>query len=295
MKQLKIMKQLDTKLNCKLRIRYAFLLSIILQISLNPNVVVSQSNIIQLEDIMNSDGTINTSVGYSGSVDPAGWDMILSPNGEPVFKKSVSKSDQFIGGESNNPDDVYWSDIFGSYGISSSVFAMAAFDNEIYIGGDFQSVAGLRANQIVKWDGISWDTLSSELKAFDINSIAVQGSNIYVAGMIYEPEEIHGIACWNGSAWLPLGEGINGSVSAIAVDDSDIYVGGFFGSAGNINAKSIARWDGNTWHDVGGGVNGTISAIAILDNDIYVGGILIVQEPSTQTILPNGMVTIGHH
>jgi hypothetical protein len=50
------------------------------------------------------------------------------------------------------------------------------------------------------------------------------------------------IARWNGSAWSALGTGTSGWVLAVAVNNSDVYVGGFFDSASGVPAKNIAKY-----------------------------------------------------
>src|SRR5438874_11354658 len=41
-----------------------------------------------LERVLNKDGTLKLSTGFSGSVDPKGWRMQTGPNGQPRFIKS---------------------------------------------------------------------------------------------------------------------------------------------------------------------------------------------------------------
>lgn len=71
--------------------------------------------------------------------------------------------------------------------------------------------------------------------------------------------------------------GLNNSVSAIAVSGSDIYVGGNFTNAGgNPNADRIARWDGSNWNALGTGINNFVFAIAVSGSDVYVGGLFSI-------------------
>jgi hypothetical protein len=83
--------------------------------------------------------------------------------------------------------------------------------------------------------------------------------------------------------WENLGTGVegvlNGSVNAIAISGTDVFVGGSFTNAGGVTGASyLARWDGVQWHAVGGanaisgGFSTIVTAIAISGTDVYVGG-----------------------
>jgi hypothetical protein len=80
---------------------------------------------------------------------------------------------------------------------------------------------------------------------------------------------------WDGGFAL---QGLDGPVTAIGVQGTNVYVGGRFQYAGNVLCNGIARWDGNAWHALetglansGGGV-GQAETILVTSNYIYVGG-----------------------
>ena len=51
------------------------------------------------------------------------------------------------------------------------------------------------------------------------------------------------IARWDGAAWLRLGIGMVGGISALAfVPDGSLYAGGHFTWAGGMPSYCIARW-----------------------------------------------------
>jgi hypothetical protein len=89
---------------------------------------------------------------------------------------------------------------------------------------------------------------------------------------------------WDGSAWNPVGNltQTNGSldawVNALAVDGTDLYVGGYFTSASNegvsvSGATQIAKWDGSTWSALGGGLNTAVWTLAVdASHNVYAGG-----------------------
>lgn len=190
-----------------------------------------------------------------------------------------------------------WSAV--SNGTSASVVALAANGTDLYVGGAFSHVCGnaacnsgnLQVNGIAKWNGSNWSALNYGLSGSGVKTIAVNGSDVYVGGIFIQAcgnaacnsgnLSVNRIAKWNGSAWSALAKGVNNAVYAIAVDGSDIYVGGGFtkacavdlcGSGTQVNY--IAKWNGSSWSALGNGV-GTLSlvqAITINGSDVYVGG-----------------------
>ena len=67
--------------------------------------------------------------------------------------------------------------------------------------------------------------------------------------------QLANIARWNGSAYVPLGLGVNGPVRALAIaGNGDLLVGGDFTTAGGAPAPRIARWNGASWSTLGGGL-----------------------------------------
>src|SRR5437868_7001386 len=44
-----------------------------------------------LENLLNADGTLNSNLDFTGSVDPSGWRMEADPDGQPRFVRSGDK------------------------------------------------------------------------------------------------------------------------------------------------------------------------------------------------------------
>lgn len=87
-------------------------------------------------------------------------------------------------------------------GVNAQIHALAVYKNELIAGGFFDTINGMSANNIAKWDGINWTALGS------------------------------------GTSHL-FG---NGSVEALTVLNSELYVGGWFDQAGGVSASFIAKW-----------------------------------------------------
>ena len=78
-----------------------------------------------------------------------------------------------------------------------------------------------------------------------------------------------------GETWVPLGEGLNADVYALAFDGSgNLVAGGSFTSAGGAAANRIAVWNGSTWMPFGSGMNADVYALAYDANgSLYAGGL----------------------
>ena len=156
------------------------------------------------------------------------------------------------------------------------VSALAVSGSDLYVGGQFTE-AGVSANNVARWNGTSWASLSTD-SGNGVNSrvtdFAVSGSDLYVSGSFNGAAGIpaNNVARWNGSSWSSLGSG-NGvgggiltTVNAMTVSGSDLYVGGQFITAGGVPANNVARWNGSSWSslsaDTGNGVNNFVYALA---------------------------------
>lgn len=65
-------------------------------------------------------------------------------------------------------------------------------------------------------------------------------------------------------SWAVLGEGMNGSVSAVVTaPDGSVYAGGWFTEAGGASANYVAKWDGTAWSPLGSGVNSNVYDLAL--------------------------------
>ena len=116
------------------------------------------------------------------------------------------------------------------------VYALAVSGGDLYAGGDFTTAGGVNANCIAKWNGSSWSPLGS-------------------------------------GVGFPSGYSDHPSVHALAVSGSDLYAGGFFTTAGGVNANYIAKWNGSSWAPLGSGMDHSVFSLAVSGGDLYAGGV----------------------
>lgn len=166
------------------------------------------------------------------------------------------------------------------------VYSICLIGNNVYIGGKFNSVSGVAANNIAKWDGTVWSALGSGTDGA-VYALATDGTNLYAGGYFFHVGGIttHSIGMWNGTSWSAVAGGIPGYVYDMIYANGSIYAGGSFNTVDgtNVAAKMIARWDGSAWHMLGSGLSLTVYAIAASGTDIYVGGEFLLAGGSGAT------------
>jgi hypothetical protein len=88
------------------------------------------------------------------------------------------------------------------------------------------------------------------------------------------------LAKWNGSSWSSLGSGVSGglgSVLTIYASGAEVYVGGYFTTAGGLSVNAIAAWNSvsSSWSALGTGVSGglgSVASITVSGSKVFVGG-----------------------
>jgi hypothetical protein len=181
----------------------------------------------------------------------------------------------------------------GVSGGGVAIFDMLTWDDgsgpAIFAAGSFTEAGGEPANRIAKWDGTAWSPLGEGLSGDGVIALSVlelavfddgNGEALYAAGRFSHSgeTEVANIAKWTGSAWAPLGPGLNNTVNALIVfDDGDgpaLYAGGAFTTAVGGVANRVAKWDGTSWTNLEGVA--TIGALAVYDDGngpaLYAGG-----------------------
>jgi hypothetical protein len=172
-----------------------------------------------------------------------------------------------------------WTNI--SAGMDWYVYALAC-DNSgnLYAGGSFTMVGGVQVNHVAKWDGTSWSSLGGGMDYY-VEALVCDGAgNLYAGGDFTNAGGVAAnyVAKWNGTSWSSLGSGIHSErpyvVKALALDGSgNLYAGGDFSSAGDVDAFAVARWNGTSWASLGRGMDFKVNALALdRSGNLYAGG-----------------------
>jgi len=142
----------------------------------------------------------------------------------------------------------------------------------LVVGGSFSFAGSVPARNVAIWDGSSWAPLGQGLDAppsvlaLGVSALAVHQGELYAGGSFSRSggRTLRGIARWSGTAWEPLGTGVNGEVLTLLSYGDRLIVGGSFTQAGGNPAPFIAAWDGS-WHPLSGvanpGPTGTVYSV----------------------------------
>lgn len=167
----------------------------------------------------------------------------------------------------------------------------------LVVGGRFSVMSGVFANRVAAWDGSHWSPLGLGPVGGDasigVRALAVLPSGeLVAAGSFATADDLPtpGIAKWNGTAWSPLGTGIEQSpgvpghvTTLVTLSNGDLVAAGSFQRAGGTQARSVARWSGGTWSAMGSGVVGTVeAAISLPNGDLLIGGVFSVNGGPAQ-------------
>jgi hypothetical protein len=160
----------------------------------------------------------------------------------------------------------------------------------LYVGGSFDTGGPLQTGIFLENIGLlvgqTWSALGQGVTygenghGFGI-TLAHGSSGEYLGGWFNQAGSVqtNGIARWDGTAWHSMGSGVAGgssptgpTVQAIAVNKTQIFIGGDFSSVNGVVASDIAVYSGSKWHAVGGGTNGTVDSLSVSGGYLYAGG-----------------------
>lgn len=160
-------------------------------------------------------------------------------------------------------------------------------DGNIYVVGDFDSVAGIEAWDAAYYDGTTWSALgggvSVGLDDSWVHALIETEAGFYLGGPFGSVGDLQGIqsmALWTGETWAPLGGGLSyiaslaGVASSIKVGpNGNVYIAGSFISAGGVATGGAAYWDGVRWHAFDAQLTQPIRDIAVApDGTVYAVG-----------------------
>ncbi|HEX6812738.1 MAG TPA: hypothetical protein VF384_14015 [Planctomycetota bacterium] len=143
---------------------------------------------------------------------------------------------------------------------------LAAANGDVVVGGTDP------ANNLARWTGASWQTLSNVLG--QVTHLAEDASGSLLVGMQPQAPFLHRVRRFSGTAWQDLGgEAPPKILAMVRLPKGEVIAGGTFTSLDGIPAANIAHWNGVAWSPLGLGVDWDVTSLAVAPNgDVIAGG-----------------------
>ncbi len=216
--------------------------------------------------------------------DNSTWDTLGGLHGG-LSIQTVKYKGSYYAVNYNNPNGFYSgigklvNDIWQPFAeTNNSCIGIFVLDTSIYVMGKFDSISGIAARGIARFDGTNWHAVGNAPLNSGSGSYCAtlyQG-DLYVGGGFHNSNSFHCLAKWDGTQWYDFGTAFTGfldGVNCFAEYNGELYVGGYFTTASGSPGNMIARWDGNTWSQVGGGITGgQLFTMKVYNNELWVGG-----------------------
>lgn len=182
-----------------------------------------------------------------------------------------------------NNESNSWQDVAGGLtgGDNTYGFTLAVYNDELYVGGQFEQAGDISAHNIAKWNGNEWNAVGS-LDGGSVRELVVYKQKLYAGGFFTLANGINTdyIAAYDGNNWSALGslndleQKATGVIRYMAVYKDELYISGNF-SVSNGEISELIKWDGSRFSDFGRAFSlyqNRIYELVVLNDILYIGG-----------------------
>lgn len=164
------------------------------------------------------------------------------------------------------PDASFW----------SGIFALTRYEGDIIAAGCFESIGGVAALNVARWDGLAWHALGAGIPR-RVGCLAVHDGTLYAGTETrWTMSSTAFLYRWDGAAWqCDVTASVAGTarITALASYGGRLIVGGSFAVANGDSVRRIFSWDGATCRPIGGAAGGWgVDCMAVQGDDLLVGG-----------------------
>jgi hypothetical protein len=190
---------------------------------------------------------------------------------------------EHLGGNSVNQvgiwDGINWSAVgpnmrFTNNSLTGIIETITQFNGDLIVAGVFDSVGGIAAKNIARWNGSSWSSMGN---GFDdlVEVLHVFNGELYAGGEFNHSgsDLLNKIAKWDGSNWISLGSGFDNTVFSMTIFNGNLIISGLF-TGPNLSSVngSVVGWDGSNWLTMNGYFNSMVIVVANIRDTLFAGG-----------------------
>jgi hypothetical protein len=177
-------------------------------------------------------------------------------------------------------------------GTPGQVYSILPVGDSIYIGGNFNSVAGVTAHGLIKWSKGIFSPVGSGVYG-EVDGLYSYNGSLYVGGTFLTAGNlsVKNLAKVNsGDKWgqAEVNSGAVGGysetyINAVLSTPKYVFIGGSFSTIARKPFNNIAAWDkvNRKWIALGKGVDNIVYSLAIQGSNLYVGGIFTIANDSS--------------
>ena len=134
-------------------------------------------------------------------------------------------------------------------GMNAGVRALYSDHGSLYAAGNFTTADGQPAARVARWNGSTWEALGAGFDDGYAYALTVYDGALHAGGSFTASDgaALGHVARWDGAGWTEEGGGVSdpyyarATVSALLVEDGDLWVGGHFTRAGGVPSCCIGR------------------------------------------------------
>src|SRR5687767_11636753 len=97
--------------------------------------------------------------------------------------------------------DQNWQAFPNTFESNAMINAMVLHRDMLYVGGAFNSIGGVQANNVARWDGTNWSALGNF--SGGVQTLAVTDEGLFVGGQFTSISGVPAtnVARWDGTNW----------------------------------------------------------------------------------------------
>lgn len=162
------------------------------------------------------------------------------------------------------------------HGPAGNVNALAEWNGELIVAGQFTEAGGRPALNIARWDGHQWHPLGLGVNG-PVFTLAASGTNLFVGGDFTAAGGLvtTNLARWNGSSWTAMPGAPDLRVfSLLVTTENEVVVAGddFRALGGTEQGHHVARWKEGTWTELGNSLDGSVMVLKTYEGDLIAAG-----------------------
>ncbi len=227
----------------------------------------TKARIFEVGDQGNEVGTyVNDLIVHGDSVFIAGHFQVIQYGTNTADLSSFEVTHNIVEWQRTTDEWFYLGDLakrgvsYGGYsGFSIDANVLAIVGNTLYVGGHFNQAGALAASNLASWDMATgqWVSLNASLGGVEdpeVEALAAYGTDLFVGGKFLSAGNatVNFVAHLDTetTTWSDLDGGVKWyndrftTVTALAVAESGVYLGGDFDKAGGLSAPGFAHWGG---------------------------------------------------